>query len=339
MPSGTGARTVEEVTTPDPIERALAHARELADRLGDSPSAVPLGAVTGMLAELAAGSVLEARVAEPHLDALIILDECPDPVDLDAVHAGADSTWGVFAAEAPDLRLEARPASDGGWRLSGVKPWCSLAGRLSHALVTAHVGGERRLFAAGLGRGVTVDDSSWVARGMPQLPSGPATFDDVPAVAVGGPGWYLSRRGFEWGGIRVAACWWGAASSLAALVQRRAAERDSDLLHAAAGRAMGHERASGALLREVAAAVDAGDIGSTGDVAAQLVRTAVRRAADAILAEVAQALGPAPATQDPWYAAQTTDLSLYLLQDHGERDEARLSRLVAERAQHGEQPW
>lgn len=335
MPLGPGTRTVEVVTTFDPVARALAHARELADRLGASPSSVPLVAVTRTLAQAAFRSVLEARVAEPHLDALIILDECPDPVDLDVVGADDESTWGVFAAEAPGMSLEAHPMPGGGWRLSGVKPWCSLAGRLSHALVTARVDGERRLFAARLGSGVTVDDSSWVARGMPQLPSGPTAFDDVPAVPVGRPGWYLTRPGFEWGGLRVAACWWGAASSLAALLRRRAAERDSDLLHAAAGRALVHERASGALLREVAASVDAGDVGSTGAVAAQLVRSAVRRSADAILAEAAQALGPAPAAQDPWYAAQTTDLALYLLQDHGERDEARLSRLVAE---HGEVP-
>lgn len=324
------------MTTSDPIERALAAARDLGGRLGGSPSSASLTETTTLLADLASRSVLEARVAEPHLDALIILDECPSLVDVGALRAGPDSTWGVFAAEAPGATLQARHEPGRGWRLSGVKPWCSLAGRLSHALVTAHAGGERRLFAVGLTGGVTVDDAAWVARGMPQLPSGPATFDDVPAIPVGDPGWYLTRPGFERGGIRVAACWWGAAMALAALLRGQARGRDSDLLHAAAGRALVHERSSGALLRSVVAAIDAGEAGSSLAAAAQLVRSAVRRSADAILAEAAQALGPAPAALDPWYAAQTTDLALYLLQDHGERDEARLSRLAA---QQGELPW
>ncbi len=38
----------------------------------------------------------------------------------------------------PAPRSTPSPTGSGGWRLDGVKPWCSLAGRLSHALVTAH---------------------------------------------------------------------------------------------------------------------------------------------------------------------------------------------------------
>ena len=81
-----------------------------------------------------------ARVVEAHTDALAILRE--------AGHDDVDGTWGVFAAEAPGARLDA-VAVDGGYRLSGTKPWCSLADRLDHALVTAHVGEQRQLFRVG----------------------------------------------------------------------------------------------------------------------------------------------------------------------------------------------
>jgi alkylation response protein AidB-like acyl-CoA dehydrogenase len=68
------------------------------------------------------------RVLEAHSDALAILAEAGEPVP-----AG---TWGVFAAEAAPYRLEARECG-GQVVLHGVKPWCSLAGQLDAALITA----------------------------------------------------------------------------------------------------------------------------------------------------------------------------------------------------------
>ena len=95
------------------------------------------------LATLGAEDLALARAAQPHLDAVTILHQAgarPDPA----------ATWGVFAAEGPGVRLEAvRPATGG----SPTKPWCSLADRLSHGLVTAWVNKEeRRLFAVDLRR-------------------------------------------------------------------------------------------------------------------------------------------------------------------------------------------
>ena len=89
---------------------------------------------------------------EAHTDALAILHEAADDPDirrvpLDAIGVQPDSTWGVFAAEGPGVRVDARQVGDQ-WLLTGTKPWCSLADRLSHALITAHTGdGTRRLFA------------------------------------------------------------------------------------------------------------------------------------------------------------------------------------------------
>jgi alkylation response protein AidB-like acyl-CoA dehydrogenase len=330
------------VTTPD---RLRAQAQEAA---GEVTAAIEFGAgVSGrvmagrpgrlplmsdaiaLLAAIAEGSAMTARVTEPQLDARMILAECPHEVALDAVSAGEHSTWGVFAAEAPGSVLEAREA-DGGWQLTGTKPWCSLADRLSHALVTAHTADGRRLFAVDLRAGVTAHPETWAARGLPAVTSGPADFDAVRAVPVGAAGWYLERPGFEWGGIRVAACWYGAARGVASSVRRAAQEHDSEIVWMHAGRIEARLHSARLALDDAARAVDGATPAATPARLAQLTRTIVRGACDDILREADHALGPAPAALDPWYAAQTSDLALYLLQDHAERDEARLGRLSAE---------
>ena len=175
---------------------------ELAVDLGPEVP-VPSGGETAkrwnVLASAAAGDVTAARVIEPHLDALAILAEAADDEvspDLASVGADADSSWGVFAAEAPGVRLSATEDADG-WRLDGVKPWCSLAGVLSHGLVTAHTDAGRRLFAVGLREpGVGVQDGGWHARGLSTVVSGPVEFAAVRAVPVGSSGLVPVQTGF-----------------------------------------------------------------------------------------------------------------------------------------------
>src|SRR4051794_18576981 len=122
------------------------------------------------LATLAAADLTVARVVEPHLDALAILDQA-------GVAAGPDRFWGVYAAEGPPPRLRATEAvtvGAEGWRLTGRKHWCSLAHLADAALVTAWVDDERRgLFSVALtDPGVTpVDAQAWVARGLPRVTS------------------------------------------------------------------------------------------------------------------------------------------------------------------------
>ncbi len=286
-----------------------------------------------VLATLAAADATLARVVEPHLDAVGILAECPEPVDLDAVAAGGPSTWGVFAAEAPGMRLEARE-TDGGWLRSGTKPWCSLADELSHALVTAHTPSGRRLFAVAMQQaGVTAHPELWAARGLPTVPSGPVDFDGVPAVAVGAERWYLRRPGFERGGVGVAACWFGGAVGLARRARAAARLRpDDDIAAMHLGRIGAALLSARSVLAHAARAFDASDHGDPGrDLAllAQLTRSVVRRECELVLRECAHLLGPAPYATEVEVAARAADLELYLRQDHAERDEARAGRMLA----------
>ena len=288
------------------------------------------------LSTLAAADLTAARVAEAHLDALAILHQAGYP-------ARPDQTWGVFAAESSGPALTATRAGDR-WRLDGTKPWCSLAGLLSHALVTARVSSPagdlgRRLFAVDLrDLGIRVHDDAWVARGLCQVTSGPVDFSAVAADPVGDEGWYLRRPGFAWGGIGVAAVWWGGAVGMARTLYDATAGRTPDQI------ALAHLGAvdvavtgSKMALAAAALAIDAGEAdGPAGSLLAARVRGLVARTVDEVVFHIGHALGPAPLALDARHAQRVADLQLYVRQHHAERDDAALGRMLVTR---GSAPW
>lgn len=287
------------------------------------------------LATLGAIDLTVARVVEPHLDARSIIGQLPQPPDLAAVGADGTSTWGVFAAEGPGVRVEATRRA-GSWRLTGRKPWCSLAGRLSHAVVTARVGeGARQAFAVDLrSPGVSVVDAPWPASGLRQVPSGPIDLTEVPAVPIGGPQWYLDRPGFAWGGIGVAACWYGGAVGVARRLRAQAAEREPDqigLHHLGAVDVALH--AARCVLADAAHRIDTADTsGASGAVLAARCRQVVTGAAETALTRAAHALGPGPLAQEDEHARRVADLTLYLRQEHAERAQATLGAALLAQA-------
>lgn len=275
-----------------------------------------------VLAAAAERNLTVARVLEAHSDALAILAEAGEPVP--------DGTWGVFAAEAAPHRLEAHER-DGRTILTGVKPWCSLADRLDAALVTAHVGDGRQLFRVSLRHPSVAHDppGTWVARGLRNVTSAAVRFDDTPADPVGPPGWYLTRPGFAWGGMGVAACWHGGARGLQATLTRRSAGRTGDLAALHVGVVDAGLHASEAVLASAAAAIDAGAAdGTAGAILALRVRAVVAGAVERTIRQVGHALGPAPLAFDDDHARRVADLELYVRQHHAERDLAVLGSAV-----------
>jgi hypothetical protein len=271
-----------------------------------------------VLAAVAEQNLTVARVLEAHSDALAILAEAGSPAP--------GGTWGVFAAEAAPHRVEARQCT-----LAGIKPWCSLADRLDSALVTAHAGDDRQLFRVSLRHpSVTVDPpSGWVARGLRTVTSVAVRFDGTPAEPVGGPGWYLTRPGFAWGAIGVAACWHGGARGLRSALLRKTAGRGGDLPALHAGLVDAALWASAAALARAAREVDAGTAsGPAGDILGLRARAAVAGAAERVLRQVGHALGPAPLAFDEEHARRVADLELYVRQHHAERDLARLGAAI-----------
>lgn len=320
-----------EAWLPTGPAEALAGLPELAKHVDVSEPA--LGHTWAALATIAARDLGVARVVEPHLDALSILDQ--------GGHRDAaveERTWGVFAAEGGDNPLVAIP-SPGGWTLRGVKPWCSLAGFVDSALVTAHLGdGNRGLFAVELrDPRVEVIAGAWHARGLAEIESGPVRFSDVDARAIGDPGWYLSRPGFAWGGISVAACWFGGSVGIARTVFAALAAADSpgplQLMHLGAIDEL--VESSRRALAE-AAAIARGTVTTVpGTLLTKRVRATVARASEEIILRAGHALGPAPLALDEEHAKRVADLQLYIRQHHAERDQASAgSQLLG-----GVAPW
>ncbi len=301
-----------------------------------------------LLASVTAVDVAAGRILEPHLDAAAILAQAAADSggegrnSPDRAGARFEGVWGVFAAEAAGLQLTAE-TSDGGVRLHGSKPWCSLAAQLDHAVLTAHTDGGRAAFAVDLhAPGVSFADPEWTSRGLREIPSGTVHFDGVRAVPLGGPGWYYRRPGFAWGGMGVAACWLGGAVAVAR------GYRESLLKAAGAGRepdqiALAHlgeiDRTLTALagyLAQTASRIDAGSLSGAGAWSEALrVRGQVAAAVERIQTLVSQNLGPGPLAFDEGYGKRMADLALYIRQHHAMRDDAQLGALTLK----GGHPW
>lgn len=295
---------------------------ELAQTMGGSVP-LPQGGETlslwQQLATLGAAGLSAARIIEPHLDALSMLVQAGRK-DLNT----DGSTWGVFAAQGPGQVLTA--VDQGGWYLSGDKPWCSLAENLSHALVTARTEQGIQLFAVELhSPGIVREQRPWQALGLPTVPSAGLSFDNVPAVPVGAPRWYLERPGFAWGGAGVAAVWHGAATAVARRLHQHCLSRTPDqiaLWHlGTADQALWSAKAA---FQAAAATADAGpgitvDSPSQAAIMAARLRATVVAAAETVLSVAAHGMGPEPLAFDADHAQRVADLELYLRQDHAER--------------------
>ena len=318
------------------LEKALALAVDLGGELPE-PARGDTLRLWESLATLGAADLTVARVVEPHLDALAILTEAGQG----ARPEGA--VWGVFAAEGGE-RLRAESTDEGAWTLTGTKPWCSLGDRITHALVTAWVDDSRRgLFVVDLGQsGVQhLQGTPWAARGLVQVRSTGLEFDHVPAAPVGAPGWYLERPGFAWGGIGVAAVWYGGAVAVARRMREASTLREPDqiaLAHlGAVDVALARARA---LLVEAAAVVDGPRV-SPEDAArlALRVRQVVADSVDEVLLRCGHALGPGPLATEGEHAGRVSDLALYVRQHHAERDAAALGRSVLSDKGDGAWAW
>lgn len=316
------------------MSEALSAARRLTDlRPGDGRTVEYLST----LATLGAVDATLARVVEPHLDAHAILHQGGLGTTIAAIGADAESTWGVYAAGSAEHRLHAQQGTHG-WLLSGSKPWCSLAGVLTHAVITADVPGRgQQAFAVALGDGrVQVLPTRWVARGLTSIPSGPIALQSVPAIPVGGPGWYLQRPGFGWGAIGVAAVWYGLAVALRERLLTHLRDRAAGPIVAAQLGSVDEQLfAAQAGLLHAAAAIDAGREDPA--LLAARVRAVVARAAEAAMHTVNSALGPGPLVAEEDHARRVADLGVYLRQHHGPRDLAHLGELVvaASEGRHG----
>jgi alkylation response protein AidB-like acyl-CoA dehydrogenase len=283
------------------------------------------------LASVAEEDLSAARLVEGHVDAVAILAELGGP------EPRIGQLWGVWAAEPPGEGLTAVPAQ-GGWSLSGLKRYCSGAHSCTHALVTARTVDGRRLFAVSTGAqeggaaGYRPVAGSWQALGMAGSDTPDVRFEDVAAVPVGGVDAYVTRAGFQHGGIGVAACWLGGARAVGGELLGAAARRGPDpLTDAHLGAVDMRLHAAEAVLRQAAAEIDDDplDKGGTARIRSLRVRAFVESVCADVLTHVGRATGAGPLCHDERHARAAADLAVYIRQHHAERNLAELGALVA----------
>ena len=181
----------------------------------------------------------------------------------------------------------------------------------------------------------------WVSRGLAEVVSGPVDFTDAAAAPVGDAGWYLERPGFAWGGIGVAACWYGGAVGVARRLLRRCAGARPGPARSSRTSAPSTRRCTrrAPRSRRPRHAVD-GDAVPSADLLASRTRAVVAGAAEEVILRAGHALGPAPLALEEEHARRVADLGIYLRQHHAERDAARLgSLLLVDGASEGGSPW
>ncbi|MFG2138649.1 acyl-CoA dehydrogenase [Streptomyces sp. NPDC048650] len=277
------------------------------------------------LRSLAQRDLCLARLVEGHVDATAILVELRGPTP------GPSERWGVWAAEPPGEGLTAARIETG-WRLNGLKQYCSGAHSCTHALVSATAEDGRRLFAIRTGGpNCQPVEGTWQAIGMAGSDTPDVRITDLPAVPVGGVEAYVRRPGFQHGGIGVAACWYGGALAVTEPLRSAAQRRPDPHTDAHLGAVDIQLHAAGALLDQAAAEIDQDplDRSRTARVRSLRVRAFIEEACSAALSHVGRATGAGPLCRDLRHARNVADLSVYLRQHHAEHNLAELGGLVA----------
>ncbi|MFM0641802.1 acyl-CoA dehydrogenase [Paraburkholderia metrosideri] len=296
-----------------------------------------------VLAAVAACDLGLVKLFEGHTDALAILAELQGPTP------SLGSRWGVWAAEPPDARVRAsqrvmRPDDAGQLQLNGTKAWCSGAGVVSHALVTAWLDSEPVLAAVAMDHAsISIDLSKWQAVGMQSTASADVTFDQTPATLVGGAHAYVRRPGFWHGGAGIAACWYGAAAQIGRRLRAAATQRADAHRNAHLGAVDVALASAAAVLRETAAHIDANPRADA-QREAMRARLVVEEAATAVMSHATRSLGAGPLCRDTRFARALADLPVFLRQSHAERDLAALGELTVKakfdcNAAAGGAPW
>ena len=269
---------------------------------------VPLVPLVAQLFDVGSVDLTLARLVEGHADAVRILDE--------AGCAARPGLYGVWASRSAGTGLAAARTGDG-WRLTGELRFASGVDVVDRVLVTASTDdGGHLLFDVAADR-FRPDRSTWRTPAMDASRSFTVHADLVATgPPVGGPGFYLGRRGFVLGGLGVAAVWAGGARSV---VDQVAAglRRFSPTAHQLRRLGLMDQQAWQArtVLDHVAALVDGDpELPASGPVAA--ARTTVVDACEQVVVEAGRVVGPGGLSTDERLARTLADLTVYVRQHH-----------------------
>jgi alkylation response protein AidB-like acyl-CoA dehydrogenase len=266
------------------------------------------------LAEIAREDLTLARLAEAHADALAILAEAGRSREPGAL-------YGVWASELPDrpLRLEQHR---GGLRIFGTKMFCSGAGIVDRALVTARVP-EPQLVEIDLlqnSEWISYYDGGWITPAFAGTKTATAIFDGTPVRDfVGCPGWYLNRPGFWHGACGPASCWAGGAMGILDYALLRRTENPHTVAHLGAMEAA--VWAMKACLEVAGHEIDDQPRDQKTAVTRALsLRHVIEQFCVDILQRFGRACGPRPLAFDRALSRRYQEVELYIRQCHAERD-------------------
>ncbi len=173
-----------------------------------------------LLRLLGQGNLAVGRVFEAHVNAMRLIARYGAPGDLAAAAraTGAGSLFALWVTDPPDGGLTLLP----GGVVRGRKQFCSGAGHVSHAVMTAQdLDGRVRLVLAKLGSGVTVTTLAGGMQGMRAAATGQVAFASVSATPFGADGDYLREPDFSAGAWRTSAVTLGGLDALLAEAARQ----------------------------------------------------------------------------------------------------------------------
>jgi alkylation response protein AidB-like acyl-CoA dehydrogenase len=277
----------------------------------------------GALAEVARRDVSVARVVEAHVDAVSILHEA-------GLEPTPEALYGVWAAEEPGRALAFETD-----RIRGVKPFCTGAGLVDRALVTAR--SDAGVVLAEIDArhpSIVYDTDDWSTPAFAATCTATARLDMPTIRRVGSVGWYLDRVGFWHGACGPAACWAGGVLGLVdQAVATAAGKRAEPHLDAHIGALVALGWELGAVLDRAGDEIDdAPDDPGAARRRARIVRHLVDRAATEAIERFGRALGPRPLIRDGDVARRIAEVQLYVRQCHAERDLDALGAAELDRA-------
>jgi alkylation response protein AidB-like acyl-CoA dehydrogenase len=260
--------------------------------LGLGTSAAGADDLFCLLRVIGGGSLALGRLFEAHVNAIKLVATCGTAeqvarVSADALEGHLFALW--VTESGPGVWLE-------GGRLHGTKTFCSAAGHVARALITARRGTDETVMALiEMEPGTRTLPDRIRLQGMRAAVTGAMDLDGLPADIVGAPGDYLRQPAFSAGAWRTSAVTLGGLDALVEtvrgeLVERNRADSPHQLVRLGELR-MAQETA--ALWVAKAARLAEADDGDPGEVAAyvNLARVAVERAVLRALETVQRALG------------------------------------------------
>lgn len=265
-----------------------------------------------------------ARLTEGHLDALRILREAGET-------PRADAAYGVWASRShgTGVRFAARSPSAGAdemlAQLAGTLRFASGAGVLDRALVPVWVDDDTHLLLDLAVSDWPVDERAWKTSAMATTRSHTINLDRVVAAGrqIGPANFY--RKGFQLGGVGVAAVWAGGCARVLDLLDRYQLGRRNAAQQVRRGLAAADLATAVAGCREAARLISA-DLVTDTRTTATLVRSIVGAAGRRLLDQARVLAGPAGLAHDLDLTRAVDDLLLYLGQQNPDGDATYLGQ-------------